>query len=443
MNGNWNDMWNPDMESMTMHEAQELQLKALLDQLSYVGNNSRFYQEKWSDGTSWRDVNTLRDFQSLPFTEKDEMRVDQITNGGLGKYGAVDMLHVIRVHSSSGTTGRPSFIGITAKDHEQWTESLARVFWTLGVRPNDVFMHATGLSFFVGGLPVKDAIEKIGATFVPIGTGASDRLIQACDALKGTVLFCTPSYAEYLAEYLSGKLGRSPSSLGLKKILLGAEPGGGVAAIRERIEVTFEVEAREAYGNSDLLPSFAGTCSEQNGNHILTPDLLYLEVIDPDTGENLPWETGVQGELVGTNLGRQCCPLVRFRSRDHVVINADPCSCGRGGPRILCIGRTDDMLIVSGVNVWPSSISDVVGRFLPEVSGAIRILIDGNGPAVQPPLHVKVEAFTYQDNSDLQERIETAVRGNLQVKVRVELVAPNALPRFEMKASLIEKGGPL
>jgi len=434
-------MWNSMMETMDRNEVSVMQLAKLNTQLEYIHSSSRFYQAKFSEiRRNDRRLSDLSEFGCYPFTEKDELRIDQITHGGLGHYSIVSMIDVIRVHSSSGTTGRPSFIGITASDHAQWTESLARVFWTMGVRPDDIFLHATGLSFFVGGLPVKDAIERIGATFVPIGTGASERLIQAAESLQATTLFCTPSYAQYLAEFLEEKLGRSSASLNLHRVLLGAEPGGGVPVVRDRIENLYSAEVREAYGNSDLLPAFAATCEANEGNHLLTPDLLYLEIIDPASGELLPWQTGIKGELVGTSLGRECCPLVRFRTRDHVLVNADPCACGRTSPRVLCVGRTDDMLIVAGVNVWPSSIMDVVGKFSGEVTGALRIFIPDNGPLVAPPLHIKVEAPEFEINSSLSARLEEAIRGNLQVKSRIELVAPNSLPRFEMKGSYIERG---
>lgn len=434
------EMWSVAHETLTPDQARSLQWDQVERQTAYVAQHSLFYREKWAaSGFDPARLTSLEDLHAAPFTEKDELRADQAAHGGLGHYGAAPPLDVVRVHSSSGTTGRPSFIGVTAKDTAVWTESLARVFWCMGVRPDDVFLHATGLSFFVGGLPVKDAIEKIGATFVPIGTGASDRLVQAADALGATILFGTPSYARYLAEFMEQRLGRSAGSLGLRRVLLGAEPGGGVPAVRDWISNAYGCPVREAYGNSDLLPAFAATCDEQAGNHLLTPDLLYLELIDPDTGAALPWETGVRGELVGTSLQRACNPIVRFRSRDHVLVNAEPCTCGRRGPRITCIGRTDDMLIVSGVNVWPSSISDVVSSFAPRVTGALRILVPGQGPAVSPPLRVRVERIDPGD-SDLAEEIGVLIRERLQVKAAVEMVPAGSLPKSEAKTALIERG---
>ena len=433
-------LWS-SAEAMDASEIHELQERLLAEQMVGLHRNTDFYRRKWGQvGLDPTAFNGLDAMASVPFTEKDELREDQVTNGGLGTYAGVPMVDVIRVHSSSGTTGRPSFLGVTRSDAAQWTEALARVFWCLGVRSDDVFLHATGLNFFVGGLPVKDAIETIGATFVPIGTGASDRLVQAADALRGTVLFCTPSYAQYLANYMTERLERDPRTLGLRRVMLGAEPGGGIPAIRDRIASFYGCEVREAYGNSDLLPAFAATCHEQAGNHLLTPDLLYLELIDPETGEVKPWETGAVGELVGTSLGRCCNAIFRFRSRDHVMVNAEPCSCGRTGPRILCIGRTDDMLIVSGVNVWPTAVADVVSQFTPQVTGIIKIRVKGTGPAVAPPLYVRVESASESFDVSLATRIADLIRERLQVRAQVELVAPHSLPVSEMKTSLLDRG---
>jgi phenylacetate-CoA ligase len=425
---------------MATGKLTDLQLSALREQLGYVAAHSPFYARKWERaGFDPRSVESLADLAAAPFTEKEELRESQTAAPPLGDHAAAPLASVIRVHSSSGTTGIPSFIGITRADAKRWTECLARVFWCQGVRPDDVFMHAVGLSFFVGGLPVKDGIEEIGATFVPIGTGASERLVQATDALGGTVLFCTPSYATYLAETLLDR-GRDPRSLGFRLITLGAEPGGAIPEVRGRIEALYGARVTEAYGNSDVLPAFAATCEALDGNHFLAPDFALVELIDPDSGQSLPWEDGAQGELVTTNLARECCPLVRFRTRDHVVVKTSPCPCGRTGPRWVCAGRTDDMLIVAGVNVWPSAVHDVVSSFAPRTTGALRILIDRDPPAVPPPLRVRAEHGDAPGDLDMLRReIEERLRSRLIVAATVELVPPRTLERFEMKARLIER----
>jgi phenylacetate-CoA ligase len=307
------------------------------------------------------------------------------------------------------------------------------------VRTDDVLIHGFGLGFFVGGLPLKDGIENIGATFVPIGTGASERLITACQHLGGTILTCTPSYANYLAEYARERMDMDPRDLGLRRILLGAEPGGAVPAVRDRIADAYGAFVTEALGNADICPVYAATCDELDGNHFVAPDQIVLELIDPDSGEVLEWGDGAEGELVATHIERDCVPLVRFRTRDRVVVKTSPCPCGRTGARIRCVGRTDDMLIVAGVNVWPSAVSDVVSGLHPRLTGALQIVLDQPPPKVDPPLRVQVEhGPDAGDVDELKTEVERRLRETLIVGADVDVVAPGTLPRFEMKAQLLQ-----
>jgi phenylacetate-CoA ligase len=321
-----------------------------------------------------------------------------------------------------------------------WTETVSRVYYCEGVRRRDVVIHGFGLGFFVGGLPLKDAIENIGATFVPIGTGNSDRLVTSVRDLGGTVLTCTPSYASYLAEFIRERYDIEPRELGIKRILLGAEPGGGIPVIRKRIADDFDAFVTESLGNADLIPTYAANCDELRGNHFLAPDFMILEVINPDTGEVLVWEDGVEGELVATHIQRECVPLVRFRTRDRVVVETSTCRCGRTAPRLRCIGRTDDMLILAGVNVWPSAIKDVVTRLYPRTTGALQILLEAPGPRVDPPLRLEIEyGADVADLSALKAELETLLRDKLIFKADVRLLPPDTLPRFEMKTQLIRR----
>jgi phenylacetate-CoA ligase len=418
-----------------------LQLEKLQRQLSYVLDNSPFYRQKFKQASfNAARLSTLDDLRHAPFTYKEELRESQIAQPPLGAYAAADIADVVRIHASSGTTGRPSYVGITRHDREIWTETLSRVYFCEGVRQGDIFVHGFGLGFFVGGLPVKDAIENIGAAFVPIGTGASDRLVTAVRDLGGTVLTCTPSYAHYLAEFVRERFEMSPRDLGLRRIMLGAEPGGGVPAVRDRITDDFGAFVTEALGNADLIPAYAADCDERAGNHFLAPDFMILEVIDPESGESLAWEDGVEGELVATHIDRQCVPLVRFRTRDRVTVGISPCACGRTGPRLRCVGRTDDMLIVAGVNVWPSAIKDVVTSLYPRTTGAVQILLTEPGPKVEPPLKLEVEyGVAATDLQKLKSEVEQLLRDRLIFKPSVDLVPPDTLPRFEMKAKLIRR----
>lgn len=433
--------WNAAIETMPWEDARELQLDRLRRQLEYVTARSPFYGRKFEEaGVDPADLRSLDDFTHFPFTTKEELRESQIASPPLGEHAAADLDDVVRIHSSSGTTGRPSYVGITRRDRDVWTETVSRVYYCEGVRREDVLIHGFGLGFFVGGLPLKDAVENIGATFIPIGTGASDRLVTAIRDLGGTVLTCTPSYANYLAEYVRERYQMEPAELGLRRILLGAEPGGAIPAVREQLAADYGAIVTEGLGNADLIPVYAANCDALDGNHFLAPDYLLLEVVDPDTGEALELEDGVEGELVATHLERECVPLVRFRVRDRVVVRTSPCSCGRTGPRFTCVGRTDDMLIVAGVNVWPSAVKDVVTSLHPRTTGALQIVLTAAPPRVDPPLQVQVEyGQEASDLGELKRELETLIRERLIVKAEVELVPPETLPRFEMKAQLIRK----
>lgn len=353
---------------------------------------------------------------------------------------AVSMDEIIRIHSSSRTTGQPSFVGITRHDHQVWTEIVARSIYAQGVRPDDIVLHAVGLTFFVGGLPVKDAIEAIGATFVPIGTGASDRVATTAQVLEAHVLHCTPSYALYLAEYARSKLGIEPSRLGFKKIISGAEPGAGMPSIRKKIQEDFGCLLTEGLGNSDAAPIIFGECPSQRGMHLCAQEFMICELIEPDTGELIEMKDEATGELVYTLIDRECCPLIRFRTRDRVTIWTSECECGRKGFRVRCMGRTDDMLIVLGVNVFPSAIRDIVASLRPKTTGEIQILLDRPGPKVEPPMKIQIEhSKGLSDLASLKHEIETLLREKLVFKAEANLVPEGSLPRYEMKASLLRK----
>ncbi len=433
--------FNPRMETISPGEIEEIQTAKLSRQLSHVYENSPFYRRKFDlAGVNPAGIRTLDDLVHAPFTVKDELRESQLAAPPLGEHACVPMEKVIRIHSSSGTTGRPSYVGITRRDRDIWIEVVARCYYSEGVRPDSRVAMGFGIGFFVGGLPLHDAIEEIGATFIPVGTGASDRLISSIQNIKADILTCTPSYAVYLADYARTRVGIEPKSLGVKRILCGAEPGGGIPGVRQKIQEDWGAEVTESLGNADILPVYAAECQEKNGNHFLGGEFIYLEIIDPDSGERLPMEDGVMGELVATHLERDCVPLVRFRTRDRVVVWTEPCPCGRKTFRLRCAGRTDDMLILLGVNVWPSAIKDVVSGFEPRTTGEVQILLDQPGPKVEPPLKIKVEHGPgVIDLPALKSQIEETLREKLIFHPDVELVPPRTLPRFEMKAQLIKK----
>jgi phenylacetate-CoA ligase len=439
--GKWPLFYNERMETLDQEGLRSLQEKKLKKQLKYVWANSPFYQKKFREASlSPKDFKNLEDLRKFPFTTKEELRESQAQCPPLGEHVAAPMEKIIRIHSSSGTTGVPSFVGITKHDQRVWTEITSRSLYTWGVRPDDVIIHAVGLTFFVGGLPVKDAIEMIGATFVPIGTGASDRVVSTTQLLRANVIHCTPSYAIYLGDYIRSKLKMDPSGLGIKKVICGAEPGGGIPSIRKKIQEDFGCLVTEGLGNSDAAPIIFGECPNQKGMHFCAQEYILCELIDPDTGEVLEMKEDATGELVYTLIDREACPLIRFRTRDRITVWTSPCECGRTSFRTRCIGRTDDMLIVLGVNVFPSAVKDVVTSLRPKTTGEIRILLNQPGPKVDPPMKIEVE---YSKNiSDLQSfkgEIENLLREKLVFKADIHPVPEGTLPRYEMKAKLVRK----
>ncbi|GEL21294.1 phenylacetate--CoA ligase [Pseudonocardia sulfidoxydans NBRC 16205] len=428
------------VEAMPRERIRALQLDLLRTQLAGLGRRSPFYADLWAaNGFDPLSVASLDDFDA-PLTTKEMLRDSQLESPPLGRHAGVPMADVVRVHASSGTTGRPSYVGITGRDLEDWTQVVARVLYSEGMRPDDVVVHAFGLGFFVGGLPLKDATERIGATFVPIGTGSSDRVVQSIRDLGGTVLMSTPSYATYLAEYCRNKLGLEPAELGLRKLLLGAEPGASIPAVRARLEADYGAVVGDGMGNADVFPIYLASCPEQDGLHLCAEDQLLTELVDPDSGRRLDWTEGTEGELVVTHLRRECVPLVRFRVRDRVVVGATTCPCGRTSPRLHCVGRTDDLLFVAGVNVWPSAVKDVIASMAPRTTGAMQIVLADAGPVVRPPMRVQVEyGLDVEDLDELRTDVENLLRDKLVVAATVDLVPPNSLPRWEMKAQLVRR----
>jgi phenylacetate-CoA ligase len=376
---------------------------------------------------------SLDDLRKFPFTTKQMLRDSQAAAPPLGRHAGVPMSEVVRVHASTGTTGRPSWVGVTRRDAAAWTDMVARAFRTMGATREDVVLHGAGLTLFVGGLPIRDALERIGSTLVPIGTGASEKAVLALETLGVTALHSTPSYARYLAEYLRG-LGRDPKEFGLRKVFVGGEPGGGEPAFRAHVESEWGAPVTEGLGNADMAPVLFGEAPGSGGMRFTGGRHVVVELIDPDSGDPVGAEPGATGELVYTAVDRECCPLVRFRTRDRVVVTG---RAAGGAPLIRCVGRTDDMLIVLGVNVFPSAVRDLVQTLHPRTTGAVQIVLPVAGPRVEPPLPVEVEWGDQPgDREQLARDVEALIRNRLSVRAAVTLVPPGSLERSEMKSRL-------
>jgi len=405
-------------------------------QLEGLPARSPFYADLFAaHGVDAGALESLDDLRKLPFTGKQELRESQAAAPPLGRHAGVDLTEVIRVHASTGTTGTPSWVGVTRRDSEAWTEMVARAFRTMGATREDVVLHGAGLTLFVGGLPIRDAIERIGSTMVPIGTGASEKAVLALETLGITALHATPSYVRYLAEYIRERKGRDPREFGIRKIFVGGEPGGGEPAFRAHVEREWGGKVTEGLGNADMAPVLFGEAPGTDGMRFTGGRHVVVELIDPDTGEPVDPEPGATGELVYTSVDRECCPLVRFRTRDRIVVTG---LAHDGAPLIRCVGRTDDMLIVLGVNVFPTAVRDLVQTLHPRTSGVVQIIRpDRGGHRVDPPLRVEAEwGAEPGDHDTLRRDIEDLIRTRLTVPAAVTLVPPGTIARSEMKSQL-------
>ncbi|MEU6645556.1 AMP-binding protein [Saccharomonospora sp. NPDC046836] len=439
--------------SFVAPDDQDAVTELLRAQLEGLPARSPFYADLFTEhGVTASTFAVLDDLRKLPFTTKQMLRDSQAASPPLGRHAGTGLGDVIRVHASTGTTGKPSWVGVTRRDATAWTDMVARAFRTMGATRDDVVLHAAGLTLFVGGLPIRDALERIGATLIPIGTGASEKAVLAMETLGVTALHSTPSYARYLAEYLRAR-GRDPKEFGLRKIFVGGEPGGGEPAFRAHIEQEWGAPVTEGLGNADMAPVLFGESPGSGGmrftggRHVVFGESpgsggmrftggrhVVVELIDPDSGEPVAPEEGASGELVYTAVDRECCPLVRFRTGDRVLVTG---LAGDGAPLIRCSGRTDDMLILLGVNVFPSAIRDVVQGMHPRTTGAMQVVLPGKGPRVEPPLRVEAEwGEEPGDRGQLAHEIEAAIRSRLSVRAAVTLVPPGSIERTEAKTRL-------
>jgi phenylacetate-CoA ligase len=402
-------------------------------QLTYLREHSPFYRDKLAG----LHAGTLKDLPQLPFTTKDEIRDSLAAEPPLGRHLAAPLADVRRIYSTSGTTGAPSYIAVTDADLAAWADIGSRSYAANGIAPGQRAVLTYNSGPFVAGA-VFDAWQRIGATVIPVGSGNTERLVKAFQVLGAEALGCTPSYALYLADWCRER-GIEPRELGVRVFSVAGEPGGGEDATRHAIQDAFGATVREAMGIGDAAPSLWGECEEQAGMHFSGAPYIHVELIDPETDAQLPFEDGAEGELVYTALKREAMPLLRFRSRDRVVVNARPCSCGRGALRVRCIGRTDDLLIVRGVNLFPTAVREVIADFRPRVGGTVLIRPAHTGVRQDAPPWVLVELGEGAgEEPGLADEIHQAIRTKLVVGTEIELVPYGSLPRSEYKSRLVD-----
>ncbi len=421
--------WDQEKECMSRDNLGKLQLRRLKETVyrSYTFVPS-FRAKMDAAGIKPDDIDSLDDLRKLPFTTKQEMR----DNYPFGLF-AVPMSEVVRIHASSGTTGKPSVVGYTRRDVDTWAELMARALASAGATRRSVIQNAYGYGLFTGGLGVHYGAERLGASVIPASGGNTQRQILLMEDFGSTHLTCTPSYALFIAEVMED-MGLKPSDLKLEAGVFGAEPWS--ENMRNEIENKLQIKAFDIYGLSEIMgPGVGIECPYKTGLHI-AEDHFLVEVIDPITEAVLP--EGSLGELVITTLTKEAIPMIRYRTRDLTSLNSDQCPCGRTHVRMQkVLGRSDDMLIVRGVNVFPSAIETVL-LGIPGVEPHYMIILERQDNLDQMEVQVEVSEDIFSDEvrklEGLQKRIAKELESNLLISVKVRLVEPRSIPRSEGKA---------
>lgn len=422
-------IWNPEAECMSRDRMSQLQGDKLKKIVRHAYDNSPFYKKKFDQhGVHPDDINGIEDIVKLPFTVKQDLR-DNYPFGLM----AVPMGEIIRLHASSGTTGKPIVVGYTKNDLDNWSEAVARCLTAYGLGKNDLVQISYGYGLFTGGLGAHAGVQKIGATVIPTSSGNTQKQIQLMQDFGTTALACTPSYALYMAEKIH-KAGIGPEKLKLRVGIFGAEPWTG--AMRLELQNKLGIKAYDIYGLTEISgPGVGGECQCQNGTHIWE-DLFYPEIIDPVTLQ--PVEPGQKGELVFTTLDKWGMPMIRYRTRDLTTLDYTPCECGRTCVRMgKIMGRSDDMMIIRGVNVFPSQIEAILLEF-PQYEPYFLIEVDrvNNTDTFDIQVEVKPECYTDQINElvRLRQKLASRIQSVVGIQPNIRIVQPNTIERSTGKA---------
>ena len=424
--------WNPRIECMPVEELKKLQYRELKQLVYNLYSFNKFYHDRMVENKVHPDdITCLADIRNLPNRYKQDLR-DNYPD----KLFTVPKNEIVRYHVSSGTTGKPTLVGYTQNDLDYWTEALARSMTSVGIGPGDVLQVSYGYGLFTGGLGAHYGGEKVGATVLPSSTGNTQRQVELIQDLGVTAIACTPSYLIHLNDVANSMGVSIKNDTKLRKGLLGAEPWS--ESMRKFIHDEMGIEAYDIYGTSEQAGPMFTECTERNGIHV-AGDIMLVEIVDPDSGE--PVENGDKGEMVVTMLQKEAMPMIRYRIRDISYLMEDECACGRTSPRIGRIsGRSDDMLIVRGINVFPSQIEYTLMR-IPEVGQQYMIYVSREGALDEMTVQVEIRPEAFSDNmaqmAQLRAKIEAELKKYLNIYAKVELKAPGELPRFEGKAKRV------
>ena len=413
-------IWDREGETRSPEENIEVADAAWRAQAAGIVARSPFYRERFGEaGVDPSSLSSVTELAELPTMSKADTLATREKYPPFGGHLGVDPADVKRVYQTSGSSGRPSLIAMTNPDLETWTAIGARSYYATGIHPHHSVLTTFGAGPFVAG-HTHWTLDRIGARRVPVGPGDLERVLSACEAGIVDTLLATPSFALYLASVFENR-GLAGPDAGLRHLVVGGEPGGGIAAIRKRIEEAFGADVTEAAGIGDVTPSLFGECPMKGGMHFCGQGYVWPELINPDTEAPIEIEKGAMGEMVYTSLVREAVPVIRFRSGDIVEVTDIECGCGRTSFKLRIEGRADDMFIVRGVNVYPSAIQAVVADYEPAVTGRIRVALpEGAGFAVDPPIPVEVEVPSGSTApAGLAAEIEVAIRSRLIVRATI------------------------
>jgi phenylacetate-CoA ligase len=429
---NKQEFWDPEISTASRDKIAAVQLENLKKTLWHCYNNNSFYKKRIDEaGLNPDELKDLRDIEKLPFTSKDDLR----ENYPFGLF-CTPLSEVIRVHSSSGTTGNATVVGYTREDLEMWADNLIRIMYDVGVRKEDIVQVSHGFGLFTGGFGFQYAAEKLGALVIPISAGNTERQLKIMADFKSTVLVCTPSYTLHIAE-VGAKIGMDLSKLNLKYGFLGAEPW--TKSMRSEIESRINMKAFNSYGLSEVIgPGVSCECLVQDGLHI-NEDHFFTEVIDPDTGKTLP--AGSKGELVFTSLTKKAFPVLRYRTKDVSYLMDEECSCGKTFVKMaIPMGRTDDMLIIRGVNVFPSQVEEVIFK-IKDLEPHYLIVITRENYMDKIEVWVEVSENIFQEKimilEDFEKSIENKLYSAIGIRIKVSLKEPQTIARSEGKAKRV------
>lgn len=430
------DLFNSRMEAITAADQAAMEKELLSLQLAYVAGASDFYREKFrAANVAAEAVRSPEDLARLPFTTKKELRASQERRPPFGDFCAAPVEEIRRVHRTSGTTGRFVYTALTAEDLALTCDCGGRAFWAAGLRPRHRVVHCLNYCMWMGGYTDHANLEATGATVFPYGVGQSRQLVRVIKEAGIDAISSTPSYLNRLEDVVREELAIAPEDLGLRLGLFGGEPGLENPAFRKRLETTWRIKAQNAnYGVSDVLCNFAAQCTENPALHFLAQGALLVELIDPETEQALPLEPGVTGEMVLTHLKKEAQPLIRYRTSDMLrILETGPCRCGRTGFRFQVAGRSDDMLHVKGINVFPAGVAVVLEDLVPEVTGEFQIVVSHPSPYTY--LDIRVEhgsGIAPEALGSLRDRIAHTIRQTLNFTAVVELVPPGTIQPGKM-----------